>query len=63
MLDLIFRNRTYDVGIVLNLNNDMIGFYDTILISGNNTLISSYEEKRDAYQDAIDDFADMFFEK
>ena len=62
MLDLIFRNRTYDIGIVLNLGNDMLGFYDSILISGNNTLISSYEAKRDAYQDAIDDFADMFLD-
>lgn len=63
MLDLIFRNRTYDIGIVLNLNNNMLGFYDTILISGNNTLISEFEKKHDAYQDAIDDFADQFYEK
>ena len=62
MLDLIFRNRTYDIGLVLNLNNDMIGFYDSILVSGNNTLISTYDTKREAYQDAIDDFADMFLD-
>jgi len=62
MLDLIFRNRTYDVGIVLNFANDMLGFYDTILISGNNTHVSALDSKRDAYQEAIDDFADMFLE-
>ncbi len=62
MLDLIFRNKTYDIGIVLNLDGDMITFYDTILVSGTNTLISSFEAKREAYQDAIDDFADMFLD-
>ena len=60
MLDLIFRNRTYDVGIVLNFAGDMLGFYDTILISGVNTHISALDAKRDAYQEAIDDFEDQF---
>ena len=62
MLDLIFRNRTYDVGIVLNFDGGMLGFYDSILISGNNTHVSDLDAKRDAFQEAIDDFADMFLE-
>ncbi len=62
MLDIIFRNRLYDIGTVLNFGtdwqNEMIYFYPEILRSGSNTHISTMDSFRDAWQNAIDDFID-----
>ncbi|MBQ3002489.1 MAG: hypothetical protein IJD82_02030 [Clostridia bacterium] len=60
MLDIIFRNRLYDIGIVLNFGTDwrdeMLYFYPEILRSGTNTHISSLDSFRDSWQNAIDEF-------
>jgi len=62
MLDIIFRNRLYDIGIVLNFGTDwrdeMLYFYPEILKSGTNTHISSMDTFRDSWQNAIDEFVE-----
>lgn len=62
MLDIIFRNRLYDIGTVLNFGTDwpqsMLYFYPEILRSGSNTHISTLDTYRDIWQDAIDEFVD-----
>lgn len=58
MLDLIFKNRTYDIGAVMNFGEDMLYFYSNMISNGNNTHISALDSSRDRYQNAIDDFVD-----
>ena len=62
MLDIIFRNRLYDIGAVLNFGTDwpqaMLYFYPEILRTGSNTHISTLDTYRDIWQDAIDEFID-----
>lgn len=62
MLDIIFRNRLYDIGTVLNFGTEwpgaMLYFYPEILRTGSNTHISSLDTYRDSWQDAIDEFID-----
>lgn len=64
MLDLIFRNRTYDMSTVFDFgsgNNVMIQFYTSLLFGRpDNKIASAYEQKVDIYQNAIDDFIDAF---
>ena len=55
MLDLIFRNKSYDIGAVYSFSS-ILSFYTDILLSGNNTHMSTLDAKRSAYQLAIDDF-------
>lgn len=58
MLDLIFRNRSYDIGAVMNFGEDMLYFYDQMLVDNTNIHISKLDANRDRYQEAIDDFVD-----
>lgn len=58
MLDLIFRNRSYDIGAVMNFGDDMLYFYDQMLIENSNTHISKLDANRDRYQEAIDEFVE-----
>lgn len=61
MLDLIFRNRTYDMGIAYNWS-DMIQFYNW-LISGRSTdVVSKFEANRQKFQEAIDNAIATFSE-
>lgn len=53
MLDLIFKNRTYDMAIAYNFS-DMIQFYNKLLGSRTTDIVSKFEASRDAYQKAID---------
>lgn len=59
MLDLIFRNRTYDMGGVFNFGNSLT-FFTGILLSGlngnSNSHISSLEGVQTSWQLAIDDY-------
>lgn len=55
MLDMIFRNRTYDIGAVYNFG-EILYFYTSILMSGENTQVSSLQKNLPVYQSAIDDF-------
>ena len=54
MLDLIFRNRTFDMGAVFNFSS-MLSFYTDILLSGSNSHVSKLEANINLYQNAIDD--------
>ncbi|MBO7157431.1 MAG: hypothetical protein J6W31_02395 [Clostridia bacterium] len=55
MLDLVFRNKSYDIGAVYSFSS-ILSFYTDILISGQNSHISTLEAKQSSYQMAIDDF-------
>lgn len=54
MLDLIFRNRTFDMGAVFNFGS-MLSFYTDILLGGNaNNHVSKLSANEGTYQNAID---------
>ncbi len=58
MLDLIFDNKTYDMGCVFNLgadanNSGSLYFYSEVMESGE--IVSHYEKKKDIFQAGIDD--------
>ena len=59
MLDLIFRNRTYDMGAVFNLGNSL-GFYTSRLFEGlsgqSNQHVSALESVRSSWEMAIEDY-------
>ena len=60
MLDLIFRNRTYDMGTIFNFNNGngdgTLGFFTGLIGQKSNNIVSHYESKKNAYQIGLDDF-------
>lgn len=58
MLDMIFRKRTYDIGAVYNFGQ-ILYFYTNILVSGENTQVSTLEKNLPTYQAAIDDFLEI----
>ena len=53
MLDLIFKNRTYDMAIAYNFS-DMIQFYNKLLGGRTTDIVSKFDASRAAYQEAID---------
>ncbi len=58
MLDLVFDNKTYDMGCVYNLgadssNSGSLYFYSEVMQSGE--IVSHYEKKKDTYQNGLDD--------
>ena len=59
MLDLIFRNRTYDMGAVFNFGSSLT-FFTGVLLNGlngqTNSHISTLEGVKDRWQIAIDDY-------
>lgn len=61
MLDLIFRNRTYDLGAIFDFSggrgegSGMLYFYTNLLMSKQNTIVSSYESYATAFQASIDE--------
>ena len=55
MLDLVFRNKSYDIGAVYSFSS-ILSFYTDILLSGSNSHMSTLETKRSAYELAIEDF-------
>ena len=55
MLDLIFRNKSFDIGAVYSFG-DILGFYTNILISGNNTHASNFDAAKSSYEIEIEDF-------
>lgn len=59
MLDLIFRNRTYDMGAVFNLGGSL-GFYTSRLFEGlsgqSNQHVSALESARNSWEIAIEDY-------
>lgn len=66
MLDIIFRNRIYDAGMVYNFgatdldwSQQMLYFYPEIMRTRVNTHISKYESVQDAYHKGIEDFIDI----
>ncbi len=62
MLDIIFRNRTYDLGVIFNFSDGgksgMLYFYTQLIMSKNNTIISHFEQRESAYQSSIDELLD-----
>ncbi|MEG2003224.1 MAG: hypothetical protein RR057_01330, partial [Clostridia bacterium] len=54
MLDLIFRNRTYDIAIAYNWSN-MIQFYTFCLGSKQPNLVSYYDSQESVYKSAMDE--------
>ena len=66
ILDLVFRNRTYDMGSVFNFNSGkesdgMLYFYASLLGKKTNNLMSTYEEKQGTYQAGIDDLIKLCY--
>lgn len=58
MLDLIFRNRTFDPGAVFDFSS-ILSFYTDILLTGSNSHVATLESKQSIYQKAIDDFIEQ----
>lgn len=64
MLDIIFRNRVYDAGMVYNFGSEnaddwskeMLYFYPEIMRTKINTHISNFESVQDIYQNGMEDF-------
>lgn len=54
MLDLIFNNRLYDLGAIYNWGGNLIGIYSSVMRSGTNTLVSTFESQQTAAQTAMD---------
>lgn len=59
MLDLIFRNRTYDLGGIFNFcdegsSNGTLYFYTTLLGARSDSIVSEYEKYKDSYQNSLD---------
>ena len=55
MLDLIFRNKSFDIGAVYSFG-DILGFYTNLLLSGSNTHASNFDAAKDRYEIEIEDF-------
>ena len=55
MLDLIFRNKSFDIGAVYSFG-DILGFYTNLLISGSNTHASNFDAAKDRYEIEIEEF-------
>lgn len=65
MLDLIFDNRTYDLGAVYDFagpNAGMLQFYTSMLSSRSSDIVSNYESKRQSFLSAIDAVISDFME-
>jgi len=63
MLDLLFQNRTFDLGAVYDWAGPtagMLQFYTSMIGSESSEIISVYESKRDSFQAAIDATIDTF---
>lgn len=65
MLDLIFDNKTYDMGCVYNLgadanNSGSLYFYSEVMQSGE--IVSHYEKKKDIFQNGIDDLVGIAYD-
>ncbi len=61
MLDLIFRNRTYDMGAVFNFDGSGSGagtlyFYTDLLGSKSTGIVSHFEKKQNTYESGLEDF-------
>lgn len=65
MLDLIFRNRTYDLGTIFNFNggNDdgTLYFYTGLLGKKSTDIASHLESKQNSYQSGIDDLIEQCY--
>lgn len=53
MLDIIFKNRVFDLGSVFN--NDILGFYTNLLFPSTNNHVSVIESKKSGYEVALED--------
>ena len=63
MLDLLFQNRTFDLGAVYDWAGPtagMLQFYTSMIGSESSEIISVYESKRDSFQAAIDATIETF---
>ena len=63
MLDLLFQNRTFDLGAVYDWAGPkagMLQFYTGMIGQTSSDIISSYESKRDSFQAAINATIDTF---
>ncbi len=64
MLDLVFNNKTYDMGCVYNLgadanNSGSLYFYSEVMQNGE--IVSHYEKKQETYQNGLDDLISMAY--
>ena len=63
MLDLLFSNRTFDLGAVYDWAGPtagMLQFYTSMIGKNSSEIISEYESKRDSFQNAINATIDTF---
>lgn len=63
MLDLIFRNRTYDLGGIFNFgdvgsSNGTLYFYTTLLGAKSNGIVSEYDKYKDSYQNSLNELVE-----
>ena len=63
MLDLIFRNRTYDLGTVFDFSTGAAGsgslyFYTTLLSDESGNIASLYEQKQQSFESALQNLID-----
>lgn len=67
MLDIIFRNRVYDLAGVFNFGNTsgsgMLGLYTTLLWERSTDLVSLWNSREDHYRSAVDDFLAQLAER
>ncbi len=61
MLDLIFRNRTYDLGAIFNFGQEItgdgtLGFYTNLFGAKSKDIMSSYERNKNTYQTGLESF-------
>ncbi|PKM63336.1 MAG: hypothetical protein CVU97_00760 [Firmicutes bacterium HGW-Firmicutes-21] len=61
MLDIVFRNRLYDIGAIYDWGGSLLGIYANVMRSGSNTLASSFdaikEGARIAMEETIEEYS------
>jgi hypothetical protein len=65
MLDLIFRNRTYDLGTIFNFNNGAgdgsLYFYTKLIGKLSTDIVSTYETQKDNYNAGLQSFIEQCY--
>ena len=65
MLDLIFRNRSYDLGTIFNFNNGggdgSLYFYTKLIGKLSTDIVSTYEAQKDNYNAGLAEFIEQCY--
>ncbi len=60
MLDLVVTHRSYDLGMIFNWGNTLLGIWANIIRSGNNTFSSTFDSNKDAVEMDIQETLDAY---